>query len=200
MAGNCTIEGCDKKHFGRGMCSMHYERVRRHGSPTIALTLVGDSDVHPDTVIRARLSAGSTRVGECIEYTKTQRNGYGIVQVNGRRTGAHRVAYELHNGPIPDGMVVRHRCDNPPCIRIEHLTVGSQVENIADMVNRDRSTRGERSSNHVLTDESVRDILKRLGKGSSQSELAREYGVSHTTINSVKRNTSWRHIDREECA
>lgn len=67
---------------------------------------------------------------------------YGRVLVGSRRVGAHRVAWEMAHGPIPDGMVVMHGCDNPPCVNVAHLSLGTQLDNIADRVRKGRSARG----------------------------------------------------------
>ena len=83
-------------------------------------------------------------VGECWEWTgKRQRRsrgpgGYGIVRRFARHVFAHRHAYQLAKGPIPDGAIVMHSCDNPPCINPAHLSVGTQSKNIADMWARGR--------------------------------------------------------------
>jgi hypothetical protein len=192
-----TIEGCDKKHFGKGMCSKHYDRVRRNGS-TDMVTYVVDSDIDLEAVTRRRLERNSKRVGECIEYTGTlQAAGYGVIQISKRRTQAHRVSFELHNGPIPEGMMVRHMCDNPPCINPDHLELGGQTENMADMVERGRSLPGERQPNAKLTDEQALKIISRLRLGETQRSLAIEYGVSHTTIYSIASNKGWKHLPRE---
>lgn len=70
--------------------------------------------------------------------------GYGRLHVNGRRTRAHRYSWELHNGAVPEGKFLLHSCDNPRCVRPEHLRVGTQRENMADKTARGRQARGQR--------------------------------------------------------
>lgn len=193
----CDVSGCGQKHFGKGLCSKHYERVRRNGS-TDMVTYVVDGDVDLHAVTRRRLERNSKLVGECVEYTGTlQAAGYGVIQISKKRTQAHRVSFELHNGPIPKGMMVRHKCDNPPCINPAHLELGGQMENMADMVERGRSLPGERQPNAKLTDAQVVVILERLNNGETQRSLSIEYGVSHTTIYEIANNKRWTHIPRE---
>lgn len=73
-------------------------------------------------------------------------DGYGKRKHNGKMTTAHRVSFEMEFGPIPDGLAVLHRCDNPPCVRPDHLFLGTQQENIADMVAKGRHSRGAKHS------------------------------------------------------
>ena len=79
----------------------------------------------------------------CWEWSGARsRNGYGkMAYGNGTTAGSHRVSYEVHRGPIPDGLFVRHKCDNPPCINPDHLELGTPADNSRDMVERNR-TRG----------------------------------------------------------
>ena len=85
--------------------------------------------------------------GDCLVFTGKLRRGYGLTseQVDGRTRDrlAHRVVYEHHNGPIPDGLFILHSCDNPPCVEISHLRAGTVRENAADMVERARGRRGD---------------------------------------------------------
>jgi HNH endonuclease len=81
------------------------------------------------------------RPGECWGWRgATFRFGYGKVKLwDGTRTTAHRVSYQIHYGPIPDGMFVCHHCDNPPCTNPEHLFLGTGADNNRDMAKKGRS-------------------------------------------------------------
>ncbi len=96
-----------------------------------------------DEFARARLEgffSWAVRVGECLEWTGTRNpHGYGRFSRRGRQELAHRVAYELAVGPIPDGLQVLHRCDNPPCVNPTHLWLGTPADNAHD-----RDTKGRR--------------------------------------------------------
>jgi hypothetical protein len=75
----------------------------------------------------------------CFEWELARdKDGYGVVRRGGRTRRAHREMWEQVNGPIPDGMVLLHSCDNPPCIRLSHLSLGTQAENVADMIAKGR--------------------------------------------------------------
>ncbi len=84
---------------------------------------------------------GKVSIGDsCWEWTGAKESaGYGRIKNAGRTMSAHRVSWELHNGPIPAGMLVCHRCDNPPCVRPSHLFLGTQADNAID---RERKSRG----------------------------------------------------------
>ena len=133
-------------------------------------------------------------------------NGYGSVYSRYPRSAtyyAHRVAFELSYGAIPDGLHVCHRCDNPACVRPDLLFLGTPLENMADMRAKGRSrkgdrpnaARGSRSGQAKLTEAQVRVIRARYAAGGvTQTELAREFGVVATGIQKIVRRTSWRHI------
>lgn len=120
------------------------------------------------------------RVGrdtECWEWQTRSRHEHGYGTFNpGADTGvvkAHRFAYEIANGELPIGGVVRHTCDNPPCCNPSHLVGGTQAQNVADM-----HERGRRKYVSRFTDEQVIEIHSRCGSGESPSNLAREFGIS----------------------
>jgi hypothetical protein len=149
----------------------------------------------------------------CIEWAKSRyRNGYGAASIgNGRMGYAHRVAWEQANGPIPAGMLVLHRCDNRPCVNVEHLFLGTQQDNMDDMWSKGRGATGERHGTHThprpvharrprvevgfehgeahhaakLTDAEVTELRARVANGESQTALAREYGMSQPGVSLI---------------
>lgn len=118
---------------------------------------------------------------------KTQK-GYGYVRQTGRAIRAHRMAWELTNGAIPDGLAVCHHCDNPLCCNPAHLFVGTHYDNMRDRSakGRDNSPRGESHYNCKLTDALVVEIRERWAQGGILlRELAEEYGVSISLISLI---------------
>jgi hypothetical protein len=98
-------------------------------------------------------------------------------------------------GPIPEGVEVRHGCDNPPCCNPDHLSLGTHLDNGADMVIRGRSVYGQRQHGAKLTDEKVREIRERYAQGDiPQRELGEEYGVTQSHISFIIRKKAWRHV------
>lgn len=122
------------------------------------------------------------------------RQGYGRVGFKGNRAAyAHRVSYELTHGPIPTGMFVLHGCDNPPCVRPDHLRLGTQKENAADMHSRGRANRplGSRATHSRLTETQAR----RAKYGQEKlAPLSRELGVSYQALYEIRNGRTWRHI------
>jgi predicted XRE-type DNA-binding protein len=108
------------------------------------------------------------------------RDGYGKFQFRGRSMQAHRVAYQLFSGEIPEGRWVLHRCDNRLCVNPEHLFLGDVVANIADM-----DAKGRRGTKSNLTESQVKSIKSLYGDGVSQQKIADAFGVNQTTISRV---------------
>ena len=86
-------------------------------------------------VIRSRLESKSVKHGDCLLWTGSTlgKHKYGGLRVGRTMLYAHRLSYEISKGEIPHGMVVMHTCDRPACINPEHLMLGTQMENVADM-------------------------------------------------------------------
>lgn len=112
------------------------------------------------------------------------------------RDGAHRWAWVLTNGPIPDGLCVCHRCDNPPCCNPVHLFLGSHAENQRDRHEKGRDARGSRHGIARLNELQVCGIMARYLQGKQQNHIAAEYGVSPNTICRIVNRTVWQHIFR----
>lgn len=108
---------------------------------------------------------------------------YGVFSNNGGNTAAHRFSWELYRGPIPKGMFVCHRCDNPPCVNPDHLFLGTSADNSRDMKMKRRSPRGERHYASKVTDaERVSAIKLRLSGTMTCNEVAKLYGVSRRSV------------------
>ena len=123
--------------------------------------------------------------------------GYGNFTINKKCKLSHRVSYELHYGPIPDKMIVCHKCDHPPCVRPDHLFLGTPKDNSVDMVNKGRHTdnTGEKHPNHKLTEDNILFIKaypKYIGSG---SELANMFNMADSTISGIRSNKRWKHIN-----
>jgi hypothetical protein len=129
----------------------------------------------------------------------------------GSGVGAHRLSWELHNGPIPTGLCVLHHCDNPPCVNPAHLYVGTKANNSRDMVDRRRymtdgrnpmfdAAARQRVSEHnrsraKLTDAQVVALRRRGAAGENRKALAREFGVSPTAVDRIVWRQLYAHLD-----
>ena len=143
----------------------------------------------------------------CWNWTGAKSSGgYGSINISGAIKIAHRVSWSMVNGPIPSGdhhgtMCILHKCDNTLCVRPDHLVLGTQKENMADMVSKDRSLKGVSiniGSTHglaKLTEGAVKQIRKYYAPGGcTQKWLAQVYGVSRQTIGVITRNEYWSHV------
>lgn len=130
------------------------------------------------------------------------KDGYGFFVVTfGRVAGrqrmaklrSHRVAYELEHGPIPDGLLVLHSCDNPACCNPSHLRAGTQKENRGDSVARGRVARGERHGTAKLSEAQAREVIRLRKSGEDVNAIAARFGIAAVTVYQVGRN-HWKHL------
>ena len=123
-----------------------------------------------------------------------------MLRVSGRMVYAHRLAYELGVGPIPEGMHVLHQCDNPRCINPAHLSIGTHSQNMKECSQRGRalipnpSKRGEENGMAKLQEVDVRSIRRLLSTGKTQREIAERFGVAQTLVSDIKLGKKWGHV------
>lgn len=123
--------------------------------------------------------------GDCWTWqAKTERAGYGLFRDSPTSWAlAHRYSYELHHGPIPEGLIVLHSCDNPSCVNPAHLSLGTHQDNSDDMVSKGRHRQG-----HKELDAKQAELVRwYLELGLSQDVVATLMGVSQGTISKIKR-------------
>jgi predicted XRE-type DNA-binding protein len=134
----------------------------------------------------------------CWEWTASLAGkGYGQLKLTGQRKQvyAHRVSFEIFKGEVPKDKYILHKCDNPKCVNPDHLSIGSQKDNMQDMKNKGRSTYGERNSKSILTEVEVITILDLLKKGElSQEKIANMFGVQQMEISRIKRGLRWGYL------
>ena len=151
-----------------------------------------------DNIIKQRFDAKwrKDKSGCWIWTASTAGKGYGQFRIPGTRRNvyAHRLSWEMRNGPVPDGKLVCHRCDNPLCVNPAHLFLGDAEANLKDMAAKGRHLYGERNAQAKLTEKQVRAIHALAAKGASQRAISEKFGVGQMTINRIVRGLRWRHV------
>lgn len=182
-------EVCQKQALARGLCQKHYDAARRSGRLEISRLKSRSIKERLEQYSRLKVDTG------CIEwFGDAHDSGYGKIWLNGRTELAHRASWEEANKQsIPEGLCVLHKCDNPACINPEHLFLGTDADNVADMDAKGRRviSRGEKIWGAKLKEA---DIPLILNDGRTQREIAADYGVSQSLIGLIKRGEIWRHV------
>ena len=118
-------------------------------------------------------------------------NGYGKIKVDGKSMQAHRYSWLFHNGPIPDGICVCHRCDIPTCVNPTHLFLGTNKENNDDKIKKGRHIKG---ADHPLSKLKPVDIFAIRAAVGTDTEIAKKYSVDRALIKRIKDRIVWKHI------
>jgi hypothetical protein len=119
--------------------------------------------------------------------------GYGVVSDKGRTEFAHRAAWRLAHGEVPEGMVIMHIiCHNPACVRVDHLGLGTQSDNIRGMYAAGRGANGSRHHMAKLTEDDAKLILHSKER---TAILAQRHGVSESLVKQIRSRKIWKHIE-----
>lgn len=185
-----------------------FQRETRLNLGTVArgLSNRGATPSDDDYEVRFWCRVRSSRDG-CWVWTRgTQHNGYGTFCVKGRDIRAHRFSWEIHFGQIPQGMLVCHHCDNPPCVRPDHLFLGTDRDNCVDKLAKGRgragipfhrgcSHEGALNPNARMSTEQVAEALSRLADGEKPAAVASSFGVSTSLIYKIRSRRAWSHLN-----
>lgn len=181
----CSVERCGRRAKSKGMCNRHYENVRNYGYATPVR----------EWPIMDRLEFVGWDVTDsgCWEW-RGSRNDLGYGFLSGSRV--HRLMWEVHNGPITEGLVVRHRCDNPPCLRPDHLDVGTQKQNMQDMTERGRSLAYSTGRYDGVCVQGRHDVTQ----PGSLKRVAKKEGESYMTCVECDRERKRKHHEKRKAS
>lgn len=156
--------------------------------------------LNPDHVITKQqwfnsLIKENTDTG-CLEWQGFKKGGYGYFYVNGREKAVHRMQYEKFKGLIPKGYNVCHSCDNPPCVNPDHLWVGTQQENIKDMISKGRDLKaiGPRNKNSKISSHQAREVKLLYSQGHTIKNIHLKLGLTYKTVQHICNGTTWKHV------
>lgn len=187
--GYCTIAGCDKIHYARGWCTMHYARWLRTGDPTIC------RKASPGIPYKFLMEKVFTYDGdECLKWPYAHTAGRGVLWLDGKRCLVPRLACESIHGPPPTPKHEEaHECGkgHEGCCTPKHLTWKTSSENEADKIRHGTSPRGEKCGTAKLKAPQVAEIRLLLLGAVKQREIAEQYGVSQALISRIKIGKAW---------
>lgn len=185
----CSIEGCNRKHRARDLCKLHYEIVTKKGKnkfPPIASLSRYDVFLSKIQIVK-----------DCWIWQGCKlKNGYGLFYLNRKQITTHRYSYLHHKGEIPENLCVLHICDTPSCVNPSHLVLGSQQDNLKDMIYKRRNNAGKEESHGKakLKNCEVVEIKKMLKENKKTSEISLVFNVSTNCIRQIRNNLSWKNI------
>jgi hypothetical protein len=147
-----------------------------------------------DEALARRVDTTTTPDGCHHAIGKHDASGYAYIWAEGKLWLAHRLAWTVRHGPIPDGLRVCHTCDTPDCCRDDHHFLGTAKENTHDMMAKGRGALGSRVGTSRLTEDQVREIRRLHAAGHTGKEIAATFGVSHMAISRAIRGVYWGHV------
>ncbi len=183
----CSIDDCTKPVYNKAhnWCMMHYDRWWTHGDPNYI------SRAPKSYSLEQKFNYFGYEVNDtgCWIWQGYTSGGYGAFKMNGKHQKAHRVSYLIHKGEIGKGLVVLHSCDVPLCVNPDHLSLGTQADNIADMGRKGRQRAGRR-----WTDEQIAEAKEMVRSGQTKRAVEAVFGMSEGTMTRVFQGKIWKHI------
>ena len=187
----CKIEGCGKPSKHLGWCGPHYKRWHRHGDP------LGGASSHHATPAEA-FAARTVKdiVTGCLMWTGAHDGkSYGHLRIGGKLVKAHRYAWSVVNGEIPEGGLILHRCDNPPCVNADHLFLGNHTDNVNDMDAKGRRVNNQPKGSACHAAKLTADAVIAIRADTRrQADIAAAFGISQAVVSKIKLNQSWAHV------
>lgn len=186
----CSVHDCGQTQQTCGLCGKHYRRLQRHGDTSTNLYS-----------LETRIAAFWSKVikkseEECWPWSgNVDRDGYGFTTFNLKAHHASRLAYWFTKGTEPR-LSVLHTCDNAICCNPNHLYEGTQAQNIADKMRRNRQAKGEQNGGSKYKDGQIVEVCHLIKAGIKSSVIARMTNVQVDTVKLVRKGVRWRHISR----
>jgi predicted XRE-type DNA-binding protein len=193
----CKRDDCANPKKTLGLCNTHYKLFNKGRTELKFIRLANN------TPIEKRLNSMSRFNSEngCIEWIRCigTRNGYGYLTIDGKKKSAHIISWEFHNNKSAKGLVIRHKCDNRKCINKDHLISGTQADNIADAVSRNRNVKGTNCKNAKLNNDIIVKIRQMIADSYKQTSIAELFDVTPSVISNIKHGKRWKHIRTSLC-
>ncbi len=190
----CEAIDCDRNVKYVNYCGKHYARWYR-GQDVNAKSRL-------DRTIEERLWHKVDKSGDCWEwYGSHDEHGYGHINIGkNKKEKTHRLSWEFANGPIPDGLCVLHHCDNPKCVRPDHLFIGTTKDNIQDCIAKGRfvflkSRPGELNNHAKFTDGDIRVIRNLYEDGMKPKDIQEFMGVNRSCFHKIVTRKAWAHVE-----
>jgi hypothetical protein len=178
----CSLETCSEPVKTKGLCKLHYQRQWRTGSVSVSRPCL-----HLSAHEKFWHYVNKDAPNGCWLWTGFKdKDGYGKMRVGKLNVRAHRISYELVNGPIPEGQLILHNneCNNPSCVNPSHLRTGDHDENMQDRIDAGHYATGERHHYAKLTDVEAEAV--RCAPG-TYKQIARRFGISVSQVGNIKR-------------
>lgn len=186
MRNICDESDCTSYVVGRKLCRKHYYRVYRHS---------GFKPL-PTSEERYWAKVDKRNEDECWLWTSANTNGYGDFWDGKKNYKATRWGYTHFIGEIPEGMLICHTCDNPPCQNPKHWFLGSVADNNQDKIskNRFKPNLGIKHGMAKLTDNNIREIRQLRKEGYTLKTISAKYNVTESNISGIAKGKTWKHI------